>query len=50
LNRFEARRLPFYLTFASVVAVLCSNSTSNWLLAAAVVALLVCHFRFGGEL
>ena len=50
MNHFEFRRLPFYLTFASVVAVLCSNSTSNCLLGAAVAALLVCHFQFGDEL
>lgn len=50
MGHFESRRLPFYLTFAGVVAVLCSNSASNCLLAAALVALLVCHFWFGGEL
>ncbi|MGD0777765.1 MAG: O-antigen ligase family protein [Candidatus Solibacter sp.] len=50
MGHFQSRRLPFYLTFASVVAVLCSNSASNCLLAAAMVALLVCHFRSGDEL
>src|ERR1035438_5273800 len=50
LNHFEARRLPFYLTFASVVAVLCSISASNCLIGAAVAALLVCHFRSGDAL
>ncbi|MCX6626546.1 MAG: hypothetical protein NTW28_02805 [Candidatus Solibacter sp.] len=50
MRQFDSRRLPFYLTFASVTAVLCSNSASNWLIAAAVLALLVCHFRFGDEL
>src|ERR1039458_2288064 len=50
LSEFEFRRLPFYLTFASVVAVLCSNSASNCLIGAAVVALVVCHFRFGDAL
>jgi hypothetical protein len=50
LSEFEFRRLPFYLTFASVVAVLCSNSASNCLIACAVAALLVCHFRFGDAL
>jgi hypothetical protein len=47
---FQARRLPFYLTFASMVAVLCSNSASNCLIGAAMAALLVYHFRFGDEL
>ena len=50
LSHFEPRRLPFYLTFASVVAVLCSNSASNCLIGAALGALLVCHFRFGDAL
>jgi O-antigen ligase len=50
LSHFEPRRLPFYLTFASVVAVLCSISASNCLIGAAVAALLVCHFRYGDEL
>ena len=50
MNHFEARRLPFYLTFASVVAVLCSISASNCLIGAAVAALLVCHFRSGDAL
>jgi hypothetical protein len=50
LNHCDFRRLPFYLTFACVVAVLCSVSASNWLIAAAVVALLACHFRFGDAL
>jgi O-antigen ligase len=43
------RRLPFYLTFASVAMVLCSNSASNCLIAAAVIALLWNHFRHGDE-
>ena len=50
MNHFDPRRLPFYLTFASVVAVLCSNSASNCLIGAALGALLVCHFRFGDAL
>ena len=50
MSYIDIRRLPFYLTFASVVAVLCSISASNCLIAAAVVALLVCHFRFGDAL
>jgi hypothetical protein len=50
LSHFEPRRLPFYLTFASVIAVLCSNSASNCLIGAALGALLVCHFRFGDAL
>lgn len=50
MSEFEFRRLPFYLTFASVVAVLCSNSASNCLIGAALGALLVCHFRFGDAL
>ena len=50
LSHFEPRRLPFYLTFASVVSVLCSNSASNCLIGAALGALLVCHFRFGDAL
>jgi putative inorganic carbon (hco3(-)) transporter len=50
LHRFELKRLPFYLTFAAVVAVLCSNSASNALIATAVTSLLFCHFRFGQEL
>jgi len=41
------RRLPFYLTFASVAAVLCSNSASNCLIAAAFLALVFGHFRYG---
>jgi putative inorganic carbon (hco3(-)) transporter len=47
LSQFDPRRLPFYLAFACVVAVLCSNSLSNVLIAAAVLALGFCHFRFG---
>ncbi len=50
LSSFDSRRLPYYLTFASVVAVLCSISASNCLIAAAVVALAVQHFRQGGVL
>jgi hypothetical protein len=49
LSYFDFRRLTLYLTFASVGAVLCSNSASNWLIAAAV-ALLAGHFRCGGAL
>lgn len=44
------RRLPFILTFAAVVAVLCSISASNSLIGAAVAALLICHFAFGEPL
>jgi O-antigen ligase len=50
LSEFDFRRVPFYLTFASIVAVLCSNSASNCLIGAAVAALLVWHFRFGDGL
>src|ERR1035437_10799551 len=50
LSHFEPRRRPFYLTFASVVSVLCSISASNCLIGAAVAALLVCHFRYGDAL
>ena len=46
LTQFDPRRLPFYLAFASVVAVLCSNSLSNVLIGAALAALLVCYFLF----
>jgi len=49
LIQIDPRRLPFYLTFASVVAVICSNSVSNVLLAASLVALIVCHFRYGDK-
>jgi hypothetical protein len=42
------RRLPFFLTFASVVAVLCSIAASDCLIAAAVVAtVMVAYFRGG---
>jgi putative inorganic carbon (hco3(-)) transporter len=44
---FAWRRLPFYLTFGSVSLVLCSNSASNVLIAAALVALVITHFRYG---
>ncbi len=50
LTQFDPRRLPFYLAFASVVAVLCSNSLSNVLIGAAVLALVFCHFAFGQPL
>ena len=50
MNHFDFRCLPFYLTFASVVAVLCSNSASNCLLAASLAALLFRHLRFGDAL
>ena len=47
---FQTQRLPFYLTFAAVVAVLCSNSASNILIAAAFVALIYRRIRHGDEL
>jgi putative inorganic carbon (HCO3(-)) transporter len=50
LEHLDFKRLPFYLTFAAVVAVLCSNSASNCLIGAATAALLVCHFRYGDAL
>lgn len=50
LTFFDPKRLPLYLAFASVVAVLCSNSLSNVLIAVATLALLTCHFAFGHPL
>lgn len=47
MSLFAWRRLPFYLTFGSVATVLCSNSASNVLIAAAFLALVFGHFRFG---
>jgi O-antigen ligase len=42
--------LPFFLTFAAVIAVLFSITASNALIAVAFLALLVRHFRFGDEI
>jgi O-antigen ligase len=42
----DPRRLPFYLTWIAVVAPLCSITASNWAIAAAFLALVICHFRY----
>jgi O-antigen ligase len=39
-------RLPFYLTFAAIVAVLCANAVANLLIAAACAALLYRRVRY----
>jgi putative inorganic carbon (HCO3(-)) transporter len=44
------RRLSYYLTFAAVVASLCSNRACNLLIGAAFAALLFGHLRFGQAL
>lgn len=47
---FERQRLPFYLTFAALVAVLFANAVANLLIGAAAAALLYRHFRYGDPL
>ena len=42
--------MPFYLTFAAVIAVLFSITLSNWLIGAAFLALLIRRFRYGDEI
>jgi O-antigen ligase len=50
LQAFPSHRLPFYLTFAAVVAVLFANAAANVLVGAALAALLYRHFRHGDPL
>ena len=50
LTRIDPHGYPYYLAFAAVVSVLLSNSLSNTLIAAAVLSLLFCYFRFGHRL
>jgi O-antigen ligase len=47
---FSLRRIPYYLTWIAVAALACSITAMNWALAVGAVALLVCRWRFGGEL
>jgi len=46
----SASRLPFYLTFAAVVAVLCANAVANALIGAAFAALMYRRVRYGEKL
>ncbi len=50
LQSSPSHRLPFYLTFAAVVAVLFANAAANLLIGAALAALLYRRFRHGDRL